>query len=85
MQMIYRCEVCGKEFDDYETASQHEKLCQEKHATGFRLAEELNKAVETARQNGKLSIAVDHHHSTSNKILNVYYDANCETVIIQLD
>lgn len=85
MQMIYRCEVCGKEFDDYETASQHEKLCLEKHATGFRLAEELNKAVETAQQNGKLTIAVYCHNSNSNKISNVYYDANCETVIIQLD
>lgn len=43
MKTIYMCEICGKEFPDWEECSKHEKTCREIHATGLRLASERTK------------------------------------------
>ena len=40
MKTIYKCEICGKEFSDWEECGKHEKTCKEIHATGLRLASE---------------------------------------------
>lgn len=57
MKTIYRCEICGEEFNEnWELCRDHEKLCKEKHATGVRLAEEINRAIETAITSGNVKI-----------------------------
>lgn len=58
MKTIYKCEICGKEFPEWEECSKHEKTCREIHATGLRLAEQLNDTVKAANERGNCEVGV---------------------------
>lgn len=58
MKTIYKCEICGKEFLEWEECHEHEKTCKEIHATGFRLAEQLNNTVKAANEHGNCEVGV---------------------------
>lgn len=58
MKTIYKCELCGKELADWEECHKHEKTCKEIHATGLRLAEELNDTVKAADERGNCEVGV---------------------------
>lgn len=58
MKTIYKCEVCGKEFADWEECNKHEKTCKEIHATGLRLAGQLNDTVKAANERGNCEVGV---------------------------
>lgn len=52
MKTIYTCEVCGKHFTDYKECSDHEKVCQEEHATGVRIAKDIEALLRQAKAAG---------------------------------
>lgn len=50
MKMIYRCDICNKEFDDFDKCREHEAICKENHATGFRIAQDLQAVIDRVKQ-----------------------------------
>lgn len=58
MKTTYTCEICGKEFPDWEECSKHEKTCEEVHATGMRLTKQLVDTIASAREHGSCKVGV---------------------------
>lgn len=52
MKTTYTCETCGKPFADYKECSDHEKVCEEEHATGKRVAKDLASILAQAKAAG---------------------------------
>ncbi len=42
VEAIYRCPICGREFEKWDEAQECEKLCTAEHALGMQCAELLN-------------------------------------------
>ncbi len=85
MKTIYKCEICGKEFPDWDGCSNHEKTCKEIHATGLRLAAELNNAAKAANQcKGELGVCVGEDTSIY-RFIGAEYDANKRLVMLDID
>lgn len=52
MKTTYTCEVCDKHFTDWQECNNHEKVCEEEHATGIRLARDLSGLLKQAAAAG---------------------------------
>ena len=86
MKSIYKCDICSKEFKAWQECNDHETLCKERHATGIRLAEELNYAIRTAEESGSVAVAaVFGFEHQSYTLKEATYDAETKKVIIKME
>lgn len=86
MKTIYKCEICGKELADWEECHKHEKTCKEIHATGLRLAEQLNDTVKAADERGNCEVGVcvgcdDNVY----RLVRAEYSAREHVVVLEID
>ena len=86
MKTIYKCEICGKEFPDWEECNKHEKTCKEIHATGLRLASELNDAVKAADERGGCEVGICvGADETVYRFIGAEYSAKERLVVLDID
>ena len=85
MKTTYECEVCGKEFADWEECSKHEKTCKEIHATGLRLTGQINDTVKTAQECGNCGVGICAGTDNIYRLAGAEYDAKERLVVLNID
>jgi hypothetical protein len=84
-QTIYKCDVCGQEFDDWKVCSKHGEVRKEKHATGLRLAKEINEAIKAANERGGVEIGVYCNDPRAYRSVKAEYDPSTGQVNLEID
>lgn len=79
MKTTYTCETCGKPYDNWEACRDHEKVCEEEHATGVRLAHDISGILKRAKAAG---VALLHKKSEANAIVSAEYSPAKKAVLV---
>lgn len=89
MKFVYICEVCSKEFDNYEECAAHEKTCREEHEKGLSAERQLKYNLSEAVEND-IDIVVAIPKIVGTELVDEYYQIddvayNCNKKRIEIE
>jgi hypothetical protein len=84
MKAYYVCDVCNERFTNFTECDRHETKCREKHATNFRLVNEINQMIKEAHVNGEqIPVSIE----TPDRpyiLVGAEYDAQDQIIILRI-